>query len=275
MAELTGKKNDKPSSSFSTMPTVFSKVSQEELHPEASTTQYTPSQPNSDEIEQPKKPEEALSAEHGNTFVPFSDKLQGLQLYNGQMQLDVHDWKSQFPTFILNNNLPGSPKGGLDIIFDEDRIKMEFQIPRGFPDGMMGFMTILRYIFCEPEKLGMIKVQIGSGPVKSEVRRDKRHVHVKWNSPWENFGCRVNWMKEKDDSIIKFKFSNMIKMGIDEEMIVTVDESHEFFRQISTADPVSTTRTHPIDKKSQLTHYRILMDDGWQCQHEFGFELNG
>lgn len=250
MAELTGeKKNDKPSSSFSAMPTVFSKVSQEDPQPEASITNDTPSQLNSDEPEQPKKPEDAyygsVRAQQGNTFVPFNDKVQGLELYNGQMQLDVYDWKNQFPRFILDNNIPGNPKGGLDIIFDDDMIKMEFQIPHGFPDGMMGFMTIMRYIFCEPEKLGMIKVEIGSGPVKKEARKDKRHVHVKWNSPWENFGCRVNWMKEKDDSIIKFKFSNMSKMGVDEEMIVTVDESHEFFRQISTADPVSTTRTHP------------------------------
>jgi hypothetical protein len=183
----------------------------------------------------------SLVAAQGNRFVPYNDKDQGVRLENGQMRLEVQKWRDRYPKFISTNNTADSPKGGLDVKLLDDTVLMHFKIPDNFPDGMIGFMTVLQHFFHGPEKLGMLEIRPGCEAVNREINRVKSHDdHVKWTSPWDNSGCRVNWMKESPDtSTIKFKFSSINKLGCDEEMIVTVDEHNLFFKQISASDPVS------------------------------------
>ena len=213
------------------MPTVLSKICAEEpghgeLHPDKDLPKFNPVE---------------MIAAQGNIFVPYNDEVQGVMLHNGQMYLEVHNWRDRFPQFIMKRNTGDSPKGGLNIQLIDEIIFMKFQIPNNFPDGMIGFMTVLRHLFHDPEKLGMVDISPGSEEVNRETNRAKCHdYYIKWTSPWENFGCRVNWMKKNlDSSRIKFKFSSINKMGCDEEMIVTVDEQNIFFKQISASDPVS------------------------------------
>ncbi|CAG7937492.1 unnamed protein product [Penicillium olsonii] len=175
---------------------------------------------------------------HRNIFVPHSDAEFNLKLLNGQMRLSIADWKSGVPKFLMKNHVLGKPKGGLEVGFHDETINIEFRIPPGFPDGMIGFMTILQYIFLEPECLGILDIKIGSDPVKAESRKAKEQKgKVGWSSPWDSSGCRVSWIKENEDSVMKYKFSNINKIGVDEEMIVTMDECNELYGKIGSADP--------------------------------------
>jgi hypothetical protein len=206
----------------------------------------------------------SLVLAHGNNFVPYNDRAQGVRLESGQMRLEVHQWRDRFPKFIATNNITDSLKDGLEVILVDDTVLMQFKIPDSFPDGMIGFMTVLQHLFHEPGNLGMMKIILGYDAVKREISKTKSHNNpAKWTSPSDHFGCRVNWMKDSpDSSIIQFKFSSIKKMGYDEVMIVIVDGGNLFFNQISASNPVSIKAQRDIPATAQLTVYRICMDNG-------------
>ncbi|CAG8201673.1 unnamed protein product [Penicillium salamii] len=222
------------------MANIHSKFSQEESGAKPSSGDADQRQLNTSACQLKPHREERQSSQpaNGNIFVPHSDSELGLKLLNGQMCVEVSNWKCKLPSVVMKNHVCGNPKGGLEVAFCNEAIKIEFRIPPGFPDRMIGFMTVLQSLFLEPERLGITEIKIGSGLVKQECLKAKdQECHICWSSPWDSSGCRVIWMKEKDDSTIKYKFSNINKIGVDEEMIVVVDESNEMYGKISSADP--------------------------------------
>lgn len=261
------------------MPTVLSKFDPKEANSKRPKSDDGQSRLSPDSSDQLKKHETELTKSskpsQGKIFVPRSDKDLGLELKNGQMRLDTVNWESGDTTFIMSNQVDGTPKGGLEVTLENDHlIRTEFRIPAGFPDDMSGFMFVLQNLFWKPKEVGIVEMKIGCEAVKEEVNKTKgQECHISWTSPWDNAGCRVSWMKENDDSMIKYKFVNINKLGADEEMIMTVDESHEFYKKISSDDPVSITKD-PL-QTCLLTNNRTSMENGWECQYEFGCECNG
>lgn len=259
------------------MANIHSKVSEEEAGDKQSGGGTDQCQTNTSACQLKSQEEDPQSSqpENGNIFVPHSDSELGLKLLNGQMCVEVSNWKCKFPSVIMKNHVCANPKGGLEVAFCNEVIKIEFRIPPRFPDRMIGFMTVLQSLFLEPERLGITEIKIGSELVKQECHKAKdQECHVNWSSPRDRSGCRVSWIKENDDSMIKYKFSNINKIGVDEEMIMEVNGSNEMYGKISSADPVSV---HPglIQWTCLLTTQRLRTANGSQCQHESGFGHNG
>ncbi|CAG8400279.1 unnamed protein product [Penicillium salamii] len=224
------------------MANIHSKVSEDEDSDKQSGGGTDQCQTNTSACQLKSQEEDRQSSqpENGNIFVPHSDSELGLKLLNGQMCVEVSNWKCKFPSVIMKNHVCGNPKGGLEVGFCNEVIKIEFRIPPGFPDRMIGFMTVLQSLFLEPERLGITEIKIGRELVKQERHKAKdQECHVSWSSPRDRSGCRVSWIKESHHAMIKYKFSNINKIGVDEEMIMEVNESNEMYGKISSADPTT------------------------------------
>lgn len=172
----------------------------------------------------------------------WADKQAGLTLGNGQLRLKIQDWRTPIPQFVVENNPEGSPKCDLDaVVADLDLIRVDFKIPRDYPEGMTGIMRSIEALFLSPKKIGMRNIETGSAPALRELKNPKRDsYYIKWTTPWETSGCRVSWMKAKEKSpTLKFKFVNSRNAKRVEQMMVTVDERDGFYQKISKKDPVS------------------------------------
>ncbi|KAJ5779372.1 hypothetical protein N7457_007092 [Penicillium paradoxum] len=169
-----------------------------------------------------------------------ADKEQNLRVMNGQMKLQIHNWRSPKPGFVMRNNPQGNPKTGLDGVIEENGFaEVDFQMPLDFPGGMSGFLGVLKSLFISPKMIGITQMEAGSAVANQESRNTKKaHYHIKWTTPWENTGCRVSWMKEKEKSSdVKFKFVNMQNASPEEQVLVTFDERDKYYQSISQKDP--------------------------------------
>jgi hypothetical protein len=172
----------------------------------------------------------------------------GLTLGNGQMRLNIYDWRTSATKFIVENNPTGNPKCDLEaVITESDDIRIDFKATTDYPDGVMGVLGAIKAIFTAPEEIGMRNIETGFAPAHRESKNPNRDSYfIKWTTPWETFGCRVSWMKAEEDSqTIRFKFVNGKNAGPEEQLMVTVNENDRFYQQISDNDPVSID-TSPI-----------------------------
>ncbi|KXG50867.1 uncharacterized protein PGRI_064390 [Penicillium griseofulvum] len=164
----------------------------------------------------------------------------GITLGNGQMRLNIYDWRTSATKFIVENNPTGNPKCDLDaVITESDNIRVDFKATTDYPDGVMGVLGAIKAIFTAPEEIGMRNIETGFAPAYRESKNPNRDSYfIKWTTPWETFGCRVSWMKAEEDSqSIRFKFVNGKNAGPEEQLMVTVDENDRFYQQISDNDP--------------------------------------
>ncbi|KAJ5375003.1 hypothetical protein N7517_007009 [Penicillium concentricum] len=170
----------------------------------------------------------------------WTNERAGLTLGNGQLRLEIQDWRTPSPTFIVKNNPTSSPKCDLEAIMTEsDIIRIDFKVPIDYPDGMKGFMRSIEALFISPKDISMSNIETGSTPAYRESKNPKRDsYYIKWTTPWETSGCRVSWMKAEEDSqIIKFRFVSGRDARRGEQLMVTVDENDEFYQKISNKDP--------------------------------------
>ncbi|KAJ5972278.1 uncharacterized protein N7479_002196 [Penicillium vulpinum] len=170
----------------------------------------------------------------------WTNEQVGLTMGNGQMRLNIHEWRSASPTIFVENNPKGNPKCDLEVFTTEsDVICVEFKMPTDYPDGMLGIIRSIDAIFVTPKNIAMSDIEPGSAPAYRESKNPKRdNYYIKWTAPWETSGCRVSWMKAEEMSpILKFKFVNSRNATPAEQMMVTVDERDEFYQKISNKDP--------------------------------------
>lgn len=172
----------------------------------------------------------------------WNDKKAGLTLGNGQLRLNIENWKTTGPTFAVENNPKGNPKCNLHgVVEGPNLLYIDFTIPTNHPGGMLGVMQSIEALFMFPKKIAMRNIEPGSAAADRESNDPKRESHyIDWTSQWDTCGCRVNWMKAKEKSpLIKFKFVSGRNAKHEEQMIVTVDERDAFYQMISKKDPVS------------------------------------
>ncbi|KAJ5823221.1 hypothetical protein N7447_005561 [Penicillium robsamsonii] len=170
----------------------------------------------------------------------WTNERAGLSLGNGQLRLEIQDWRTSSPTFIAENNPTGSPRCDLEaIITESDLIRIDFKVPTDYPDGMMGILRSIEALFISPKDISMSNIETGSAPAYRESKNPKRgSYYTKWTIPWETSGCRVSWMKAEEDSqTIQFRFVSGRNAIREEQLMVTVDEHDKFYQKISNKDP--------------------------------------
>ncbi|KAJ5504323.1 hypothetical protein N7463_007197 [Penicillium fimorum] len=170
----------------------------------------------------------------------WTDEQARLSMGNGQLRLEIQDWRTPSPTFTVENNPTGSPKCDPEaIITESDLIRIDFKVTIDYPYGMMGILRSIEALFISPTDISMSNIETGSAPAYRESKNPKRDTHyIKWTAPWETSGCRVSWMKAEEDSrTIKFRFVSRRHAGRGEQLIVTVDENGQFYQKISNKDP--------------------------------------
>jgi hypothetical protein len=176
-----------------------------------------------------------------------TDREAGLEVQNGQMSMEIHDWQTRGPRFILRNNPDGNPKGDLEAVFrGVEFVRVDFKMPLDYPGGMSGFTEALQGVFAAQRQIGILSMETGSEVVNQEFKSSQKSNHnIKWTNPWNNYGCRVNWMKAKAKSnTLKFKFVATKNVSLEEQVIITIDERAEFYKNLSHGDPVSEIKHH-------------------------------
>lgn len=203
-----------------------------------------------------------------------ADKLNGLNIMNGQLTLRIANWRAPVPEFIVLNNPTGNPKHELEVTAGPSGIaQLDFKIPVDFPGGMSGFMGALQAFFIAPKTIGIVSMETGSAAASREWRNAKKgRYHIKWTSPWETFGCRVSWMKAKAKSkTVKFKFVNTRDASPEEQVLVVVNEGDEYYRNLSKNDPVSDHLYQECAGIIELIYHRTSSANGWHGLPGSGF----
>ncbi|KAJ5449086.1 hypothetical protein N7445_003907 [Penicillium cf. griseofulvum] len=203
----------------------------------------------------------------------------GLTLGNGQLRLNILDWRTPPTAFIVENNPTGNPKCDLEAVITESNIlRIDFKTTTDYPDGMMGILGAIRAIFTSPEDIGMSSIETGCAPAHRESKNPNRDGYfIKWTSPWETFGCRVSWMKAEEDSqTIRFKFVSGRNAGPEEQLMVTVDENDKFYQRISDKDPNTYGKWMALPVRIWLRTQWLVAKTGHIDNELFGkLSLNG